>query len=225
MHHGNRLLAALPGTVQRKLARALEPVTLTAGEVLVESGMPVAHVYFPLDCVVSLLTVADGRIALEVALVGCESMVGVTVALGLGDSPVRALVQGPGEALRMKAEPFRRAFDESPALHRAVHLCAVSLLDQVTRTAACNRFHVVESRLARSLLMTRDRLASSSFHLTHEFLAQLLGVRRAGITTAAHSLKSRGLIEYSRGQISIVDGRGLEAASCSCYERPAGRRR
>lgn len=214
----NQLLAALPCAEYQRLLANLEPVTLTFGQVLYELGDPIRHVYFPNDSLVSLLTVVDRHLALEVGLCGREGMVGITFALGIGVAPFRAMVQGTGTAMRMKAAPFRKEFRQSLSLQRAVHLYTHALMAQVAQTAACNRFHVVEARLARWLLMTRDRLCSDHFHLTQEFLAHMLGVRRVGVTNAAHALKRRKLIDYSRGNIAIVNGRGLEAASCSCYE-------
>ncbi len=213
----NRLLAALPRIVYQRLQMHLEPVTLTFGEVLCEPGDPISHVYFPNDSLVSLLTLVDGGLALEVGLVGREGMVGVTLAMGISTSPVRALVQGNGTAMRMSAAPFQRRFLQSLSLRQQVHFYTHALLAQIAQTAACNRFHVIEERLARWLLMTRDRLDSDKFHLTQEFLGNMLGVRRASITKAAHALKQCKLIAYSRGNISILDGIGLEAASCSCY--------
>jgi CRP-like cAMP-binding protein len=213
----NSLLAALPRTAYRALLPRLTPVTLVFGDVLYEPGATIPDVYFPDRSIVSLLTVVDGHAALEVGLVGREGMVGIPLALGVGVSPVRALVQGAGSALQMSAARFRKAFGDSPALQRALHRYAHALMAQITQTAACNRFHRVDARLARWLLMTRDRACSAEFHLTHEFLAHMLGVRRVGVTEAASALQERGLIDYRRGNIRILDHAALEAASCSCY--------
>jgi CRP-like cAMP-binding protein len=218
MPTANRLLAALPSAAYGRLAPDLELVTLTFGEVLYEPGDPIRHVYFPNDSLVSLLTVVDRHLALEVGMVGREGMVGVAFALGIVKSPVRAMVQGAGTAMRLKATRFRSEFGQREILRRQVLLYTHALMAQVAQTAACNRFHVVEARLARWLLMTRDRVASNQFHLTHEFLGHMLGVRRVGVTNAAHALRRRKLIDYNRGHIAIMNGRGLEAASCSCYE-------
>jgi CRP-like cAMP-binding protein/PAS domain-containing protein len=215
----NRLLAALSAKEYEHLLAGLEPVQLTYGEVLYEPGEEMRHVYFPSDCLVSLLTVVDGHRALEVGLVGREGMVGSRLALGSTESSVRALVQGTGRAVRMKSTSFLREFRRSPTLQRALFRFTDALMIQVTQTAACNRFHVVEQRLARWLLMTRERLLSSEFHLTHEFLADMLGVRRVGVTAAASALRRRKLIRYARGVITILDQRALEAAACSCYQR------
>jgi CRP-like cAMP-binding protein len=192
-------------------------VTLVFGDVLCEPGEQIAHVYFPARSVVSLLTLVDGHNALEVGLVGDEGMVGIPLALGVSVSPVRALVQGAGPALRMTTARFHKAFEASPALRRSLHRYTHALLAQVTQTAACNRFHSVEARLARWLLMTRDRVGSAKFRLTHEFLSHMLGVRRVGVTIAASALQRRKLIEYQRGEITILDEAALESAACSCY--------
>jgi CRP-like cAMP-binding protein len=151
-------------------------------------------------------------------MVGCEGMVGITLALGKNVSPIRALVQGAGTAMRMKAARFSEEIGKSPQLRKEVDRYTGALLAQVTQTAACNRFHVVEARLARWLLMTRDRVHSDEFRLTHEFLGHMLGVRRVGVTMAARALQKRKLIAYSRGKIRILDRKGLEGAACSCYE-------
>jgi len=214
----NRLLAALPAKVYERLLAGLEPVKLTYGEVLYEPGEQMRHVYFPSDCVVSLLTVVEGHRALEVGLVGREGMVGSRLALGATTASVRALVQGTGQAVRMKSARFLQELHRSPALQRALLHFTDALMIQVTQTAACNRFHMVAARLARWLLMTRERLPSGEFHLTQEFLADMLGVRRAGVTAAASALQRRKLIRYRRGAITILDQKGLEATSCSCYQ-------
>jgi CRP-like cAMP-binding protein len=207
----------MPVSERERLRDGLDSVTLTYGEVLNEPGEPMRHVYFPSDCLVSMLTVVEGHHALEVGLVGREGMVGSRLALGIGTSPVRALVQGTGTALRMRSTRFLQELQRSPELRGAVLQFADSLMGQVTRTAACNRFHMIEARLARWLLMTRERLPSVQFRLTQEFLADMLGVRRVGVTSAASALQRRKLIHYRRGIITILDQKGLEAASCSCY--------
>ena len=214
----NSLLAALPRRSYLRLLAGLELVTLDFGEILYEPGQPIRHVYFPCDSLVSLLTLVDNRMALEVGIVGREGMVGVPLALGISASSVRALVQGGGTAMRMKSESFLREFRMNPPLQREIYRYTHVLMAQVTQTAACNRFHVVAARLARWLLMTRDRVRSDQFRLTQEFLSHMLGVRRVGVTNAAGTLQRRKLIRYSRGEISILDGKGLEAVSCQCYQ-------
>jgi CRP-like cAMP-binding protein len=215
----NNMLAALPRKQYVRLLTALEPVALTFGQVLYEPGDRIRHVYFPSDSLVSLLTVVEGHLALEVGMVGREGMVGLSLFLATDVSPVRALVQGAGTAMRMKSARFREETQASPQLRREVSRYTGALMAQITQTAACNRFHVVEKRLARWLLMTRDRVRSEEFRLTHEFLGHMLGVRRVGVTNAAHALQGRELITYSRGKIRILDSRGLEDACCSCYRR------
>lgn len=214
----NSLLAALPHRERRQLIDGMELVALTYGEILYEPGQQILHVYFPNDSVVSLLTLVDQHHALEVGLVGREGMVGIPLALEIAVSPVRALVQGTGTAMRMKAAQFLKEFGQSHALQRELHRYTYSLMTQITQTAACNRFHVVEARLARWLLMTDDRVLSDTFRLTQDFLAQMLGVRRVGVTKAARALQQGRLIRYSRGNITILDRKGLEAAACCCYE-------
>jgi len=214
----NSMLAALPHKQYQRLLADLETVALTFGEVLYEPGERIRYVYFPNDSLVSLLTLVEGHLALEVGMVGREGMVGVPVALGKDVSPVRALVQGAGTAMRMKSARFSEEIRKSPQLQHEVNRYMGALMAQITQTAACNRFHVVEARLARWLLMTRDRMRLDEFRLTHEFLGHMLGVRRVGVTKAARALQGQKLISYSRGKIKILDDRGLEAACCSCYE-------
>jgi CRP-like cAMP-binding protein len=213
----NSLLAALPRKSYQQLLPGLSPVMLVFGEVLYEPGKPIREVYFPGECLVSLLTPVDGHLALEVGLVGREGMVGIPLALGIDASAVRALVQGAGPALKMGAARFRTELRASPPLQRELYRYVHTLMAQISQTAACNRFHVVEARLARWLLMTRDRVCSGEFRMTQEFLSHMLGVRRVGVTEAASALQRQKLIEYSRGNIRILDDRGLEAACCSCY--------
>lgn len=213
----NSLLAALPRKESRDLIDDMERVELAYGEILYEPGQTIRHVFFPNDSVVSLLTLVDQHQALEVGLVGREGLVGLLLALEIRTSPVRALVQGSGTAMRMAAAPFLKKLHASSALQRLLRLYTGDLMAQITQTAACNRFHVVEARLARWLLMMHDRLRANPFHLTQEFLSHMLGVRRVGVTKAASALQKEKLISYSRGNITILDRKGLEAAACSCY--------
>lgn len=214
----NSLLAALPYVDAHMSSASLEQITLNFGEVIYRSGEPIRHVYFPVDALVSLLTLAEGHQALEVGLVGHEGMLGIPLALGVSNSPACALVIGPGTAWRMTSEKFIQEFNRNKLLQSEVYRYTYELMVQMTQTAACNRFHQVEARLARWLLMTRDRVRSDKFHLTHDLLANMLGVRRVGVTKAAGSLRLRKLISYNRGEISILDGSGLEAAACHCYQ-------
>ena len=213
----NHVLAALPRPAYRRMLTGLEAIQLNYGQVLYEPEGRIHHVYFPVDSLVSLLTAVDKTRTLEVGMVGNEGMVGMPMALGIGVSAVRALVQGSGTAMRMTAKRFRREFSKNPLLQRALFRYTHLLMAQVSQTAACNCFHEAEARLARWLLMTSDRLHAANFLLTHEFLAHMLGVRRVGITNAAGILQRKNLIDYSRGNIRILDRKGLEAAACPCY--------
>ena len=215
----NHILAALPRKAanQRFLA-ALTSVDLPLGQVLYQPRTPSRHVYFPNDCMVSLLAVADRGRGLEVGLVGREGMVGVSVALGASSSPVRALVQGAGSAMRMSSARFSRELKRNRPLQRSLGRCAHVAMATAMQVAVCNNEHLLEARLARWLLMTRDRVASDKFTFTQEFIALMLGVRRVGVTTAAGALQRRGLIRYSRGAVQILDRKRLLAVSCSCYE-------
>ena len=214
----NSLLAAIPPKEYLRLSSALEPVELIFGEVLYEPGETIRYVYFPGDSLVSLLTLVDGHLALEVGLIGREGLVGIPLVLGHKVSPVRALVQGGGTALRMTSARFLKEFRLSLPLQQEVYRYVHALMAQISQTAGCNRFHVVEARLARWLLMTQDRVKSYCFRMTQEFLGHMLGVRRVGVTKAANALQKRILISYSRGNIVVLDRKGLEAAACQCYE-------
>lgn len=214
----NRVLASIPARDYQRLQVNLAPVRLKFGEVLYEPGKAIKYVYFPTDCLISLLTTVDKRRSLEVGMVGNEGMAGMPFILGIGVSGVRAIVQGGGGALRMASAPFRVEFDRNAALQEALYRYTYALMAQISQTAACNRFHDSEARLARWLLMTRDRVGSDTFPLTHKFLAHMLGLRREGVSEAANALKRRNLIDYSRGNMQIMDVRGLKKASCSCYQ-------
>ncbi|MEP7328692.1 MAG: Crp/Fnr family transcriptional regulator [Betaproteobacteria bacterium] len=213
----NHVLAAVSPADYARLVPQLTQATLTFGDILYEPGDRIRYVYFPDDALVSLLTVVDRHLALEVGMVGREGMVGLARALGVVTSPMRALVQGGGTAWRMSAMAFHKSLGQNASLQNAVNAYTHFLLMQVAQTAACNRFHDVPARLARWLLMTRDRLNADQFRLTHEFLGHMLGVRRVGVTTAASELRRQNLIEYQRGHIVILDRPGLEKAACSCY--------
>lgn len=214
----NRLLASLSDDDQAQLAEKCEIVRVDNGQVLSEPGQEVRYVYFPIDCLVSLLGVAEGRMTLEIGSVGREGMLGASVVLGNESAQVRGVVQRSGRAYRMATGDFVTEFYRMESLQRLLHRYTDTALAQAIQIAVCSRFHVLEARLARSLLITRDRLQSEKFHLTHEFLAHALGVRRVGVTKAASALQQQKLISYSRGNIEILDSTGLESASCHCYE-------
>lgn len=195
-----------------------EPVDLRIGDVLQEPDEKITHVYFPVAGMISLMVPVKGHGNLEVALVGSEGFLGTPIMLGIQSSPLQGIVQGSGAALRLSVHAFRRALKSCPAMRRELGKYAYVLIAQLAESAGCIRFHLIEARLARWLLMTHDRAISNRFHLTHEFLAQMLGVRRVGVTNAAGNMQKRKLISYSRGEITVLDRIGLEAAACTCYQ-------
>jgi CRP-like cAMP-binding protein len=213
----NRLLAALPRRDYERVAKHLEPVSLTLGQVLFEPGSRIRHVYFPYSGVVSLLTVVGQGKAAEVAVVGNEGVVGGSAMLGINVSHLRAVVQGGGSAVRIETSRLQGEFDTHSLWFRELFRFSHALMSQAAQTAACNRFHKVEARLARWLLATRDRMNSQQFRLTQEFLSLMLGVRRVGVTAAASNLQKRRLITYTRGNIQLTNPGALEAAACECY--------
>lgn len=213
----NRLLAALPAEDQRRFLTVCEEVKLEFGSLLLRTGDQIQHVYFPCESFISLLAPAGKSGSLEVGLVGTEGMLGTSLLLGVGEAPLPALVQGGGGAWRIGADDFLRQLQEQPALRRRLERYLYVTMVQLAQVAACNRFHRLEARLARWLLMTLDRCHSANFHVTHEFLASMLGVRRAGVTGAARALKAQGLIDYRRGDLTVIDHTGLLEAACSCY--------
>jgi CRP-like cAMP-binding protein len=213
----NSVLRALSPRENRRLLANSQQVSLAYGDILNEPGDRIRHVYFPNNGLISLLAPVDGHASVEVGMVGSEGMAGIPLFLGVNVSPVRMLVQGSGTATRMKAMSFRNEIKRSPALQRELGHYLYAFMAQVAQTAACNRHHLLDARLARWLLMTHDRVQSNEFHLTQEFLAHMLGVRRVGVTKAAGLLQEKKLISYRRGNITILDRKGLERASCRCY--------
>ncbi|MEP6569623.1 MAG: Crp/Fnr family transcriptional regulator [Acidobacteriota bacterium] len=214
----NRLLAALPKKDYQELQRHLEEVPLVFDQVLYRPTELITDVYFPNSGIVSLLAGINERSTLEVGFVGNDGMVGLSVFLGVGASVNRAVVQGSGSAMKMKATTFRKECNSGSALPRLLQRYAQSVLMQITQYAVCNQFHAGDARLARWLLMTNDRMGGDEFQLTQQFLSNMLGVRREGVSVAAGNLQKRKLIRYSRGRLKVLDRAGLEATSCVCYE-------
>ena len=213
----NRLLATLPQSEYKRLLPQLKTVSLVLGEALYEPGDVIKYVYFPNDSIISLISELSETSWLEVGMVGNEGLAGLAVFMGVKSSSTRALVQGAGTAMRMSSAAVRTEANQLGSLHHLLHRYSHSLLAQVSQSSACNRFHMVDARLARWLLMTNDRLAAKEFPLTQEFLSTMLGVRREGVSKAAGALQAGKLIRYSRGVITILNRRGLEAKSCQCY--------
>ncbi|MGR9088380.1 MAG: Crp/Fnr family transcriptional regulator [Gammaproteobacteria bacterium] len=211
-------MTTLPNLDRDRLVARSEPVELIFAEVLYRAGEAIPHVYFPTGGFVSLVTPVSADTGLEVGLIGSEGMLGITLMLGIDIAPFQARVQGAGTALRISATLFLHELEQSVALQQVLKRYLYVSMRQLAQTAACNRFHVVEARLARWLLMTHDRAHADTFHVTHVFLAYILGVRRVGITKAAHSLQEQKLIRYRRGDITILDRNGLEAVACTCYQ-------
>ena len=213
----NHLIEQLHREDRQRLLAVCESVQLVLGEVLCERGDPVHHVYFPVGGVISLVMQIENHHSLEVGMVGREGMVGAALILGVNRMPVRALVQATGTAWRVTGADFRRELARSPALQQLIQRFMFVRLSQMASAAACLRFHLIGPRLARWLLMSQDRACAAHFHVTHEFLACMLGVRRVGITAAAGGLQRQGLIAYHRGELRVLDRAGLERAACSCY--------
>ena len=213
----NRLLAALPAEVVGRLGPALEPVALALGQVIYEPDEALKHVYFPTTAIVSLLYTMENGASAEMGVVGCDGLVGIAVFMGGDTTPNRAVVQSAGSAFRLELKVFRDEFRRVKELHRLLLLYTQALLTQMSQTAVCNRLHSVEQQLCRWLLLSHDRLKSDELVMTQELIANMLGVRREGVSAAAHRLQQAGLIRYRRGHITIVDRHGLEHAVCECY--------
>jgi len=218
-----RVANLLIGTLSRRnrdliLAQS-ELVELEYGETVCDPSRPYRHVYFPLLGFISLFTGITGHSPIEMGLIGNEGMLGATLLLGVDMPPLKAVVQGPGSALRMPAANFQRMLREQAPVKALFELYLYVLMRQLFQTAACTCFHSVEERLARWLLMTHDRAHADRFHLTHQWLADMLGVRRSAITIAAGDLQHRRLISYTRGEITVLSRRGLEAVTCECYRK------
>lgn len=213
----NRLIAGLPALERDALLDHCTQVSLAFGDVLCEQHDRYTHAYFPLTAIISLMASVKGHPPMEMGMVGHEGMLGATLLLQVELAPQVAIVQGPGVALRIGIDDLREVLSESPTLRRYLQRYLFRLLVAVGQTTVCTRFHQVDARLARWLLMTHDRAHADHFRLTHQFLADMLGVQRSAVTIASGGLKHSGLIAYSRGRISVLDRRGLEAAACECY--------
>ncbi len=214
----NRLIEGLPRGARRRVLECCETVDLEFGTVLCEANQPLRYVYFPLTGFISLVAMVKRHPPLEIGLIGNEGMLGATLALDVTGARLRGIVQGSGTALRITAAQLRRLLRGIPALRRTLNHYLFVLLAQQSRSIACTRFHEIKSRLARWLLMTHDRAHADHFHLTHQYLADMLGVQRSAVTIAAGALQKNKVIRYVRGEIIVLDRRGLEAASCECYQ-------
>jgi hypothetical protein len=214
----NTLIDTLPRTARNRLLSICESVDLVSGQLVSESDTPTRHVYFPTGSILSLMTSSKDFPMLEVGMVGNEGMLGLQVVLAVGSVPLQASVRGSGSAWRIRTEPFNRELARSPALQKSLNRYLQVTLLQLSAEARCVRFHRINQRLARWLLMTHDRTCSNSFSVTQALIAHYLGVRRVGIATTAGTFQRRGIIRYVRGVVTIIDRKALESESCGCYE-------
>ncbi len=212
----NQLLAALPEAEWLRWLPQLEPVDLTLGQVLYESGGSLSHVYFPTTAIVSLLYVMENGASAEIAVVGHEGVVGIALFMGGESTPSRAVVQSAGKGYRMPAAVIKDEFKRAPVLHLLLRYTQ-ALITQMAQTAVCNRHHSLDQQLCRWLLLSLDRLQGNELVMTQELIANMLGVRREGVTEAALKLQKAGLISYTRGRIAVLDRSGLEGRTCECY--------
>ena len=213
----NRLLAGLSEGAQQRILPKLKLVEMSLGDVIYESGQAIEYVYFPVNCIISLLYVMKSGASAEISVVGKEGMVGVAVVMGVESTPNRLVVQSHGHAYRMPATELRKEFDSHSEIRIATLRFTQVLITQMSQTAVCNRHHTIEQQLCRWLLLSLDRLESNHLHMTQELIANMLGVRREGVTEAAGRLQKLGVIEYRRGHIMVIDRTKLEALSCECY--------
>ncbi|MGR8932590.1 MAG: Crp/Fnr family transcriptional regulator [Gammaproteobacteria bacterium] len=214
----NQLLRSLPSDVRESLTPHLEPIEMSLGEVVYESGGELCYVYFPTTCIVSLLYVMENGSSAEIAVVGNDGIVGVALFMGGGSMPNRAVVQSAGRAYRLRSPLLLQAFHRHGALHHLLLRYTQALITQMAQTAVCNRHHSIDQQLCRWLLLSLDRLPTNELIMTQELIANMLGVRREGVTEAAGNLQQAGLIRYSRGRIIVLDRPGLEARVCECYQ-------
>jgi CRP-like cAMP-binding protein len=216
-HAKNQLLAALPEPEWERWQANLEPIEMPLGHVLYESGATMQYVYFPTTSIVSLLYVTEDGASAEIAVVGNEGMVGVSLFMGGGSTPSRAVVQSAGKGFRLKTHIMKIEFDRAgPVLHLLLRYTQ-ALITQMTQTAVCNRHHSLDQQLCRWLLLSMDRLSGDNLVMTQELIANMLGVRREGVTEAAGQLQRAGLIQYARGRITVLNRPGLERRTCECY--------
>jgi CRP-like cAMP-binding protein len=213
----NQLLAALPGPDYERLLPELELVALPLGAVVYEAGGRLAYVYFPTNCIVSLLYVMEDGASAEIAVTGREGLVGISLFMGGETTPSRAVVQSAGQCYRMKSASLRKEFNRGGALQHLALRYTQALITQMGQTAVCNRHHTVDQQLCRWLLLSLDRLPGNKLKMTQELIANMLGVRREGVTHAASELQKAGLIKYHRGEITVLDRQKLEASACECY--------
>lgn len=214
----NHLLAALPPAIQQRLLPMLELVPLQLGKVLYESGDTMRYVYFPTDSIVSLLYVMESGASAEISVVGNEGIVGVSLFMGGESTPSRAVVQSAGSAYRLPGQRLKDEFNRHTELMQLLLRYTQSLITQMAQTAVCNRHHSIDQQLCRWLLLSLDRLSDNKLTMTQELIANMLGVRREGVTEAAGKLQKMGVIDYCRGHITVLDRSKLEALSCECYE-------
>jgi CRP-like cAMP-binding protein len=215
--HENHLLAALPAAIWERWQPLLEPIDLPLGMVVYESDARMSHVIFPTTAIVSLLYVMENGASAEIGVVGFEGMVGISLFMGGETTPSRAVVQSAGEGLRMRAADLKAEFNNaSPVMHLLLRYTQ-ALITQMAQTAVCNRHHTLDQQLCRWLLLSLDRLEGNELLMTQELIANMLGVRREGVTEAALKLQSQGLIRYARGHIQVLDRAGLERRTCECY--------
>ncbi len=213
----NRLLASLPSEELKALLPHLEQVSLSRRQTIILPDEPIPFIYFPINSLLSLVTVMEDGSTVEAGAIGREGMAGLPILLDAGTTPMRTLTQIPGQAVRVKAQIIKEAFDRGGALRHILHRYIHTTIVVGSQSAACNRLHHLEARLCRWLLMSSDGVGSEELSLTQDFLGMMLGVRRAGVSEAASQLMDKGLIRYQRGRIQIVDKKSLEAAACECY--------
>ena len=214
----NKLLAALPDEEYDRLHPHLEHVTLSLGQVIYEPGDQMSHLYFPTTCIISLLYTMENGASAEIGMAGNEGIVGIALFMGGDTAPNRAIVQSAGNAMRMKALVLQEEFIRGRQFQKLLLRYTQALMTQISQTAVCNRLHPIEQQLCRWLLLSHDRLQSDTLIMTQNLIANMLGVRREGVTVGARRLQDAGLISYSRGRITILDRQGLEATVCECYK-------